>query len=148
MKSMKAKTKAKKPNGKFGKVKFPSKEITHTDQDLSQLYPPIDTSISTLYRLSKILENGSDEVKSILTYECDLLYECRVCRSLFRSLINFISHKRVYCKQKFDVTFAKKSFNDYDIVCSILLYFYIKIRLLMIIIYIYIIILLIKFYIY
>ncbi|KAG6802618.1 zinc finger protein [Apis mellifera caucasica] len=115
MKSMKAKTKAKKPNGKFGKVKFPSKEITHTDQDLSQLYPPIDTSISTLYRLSKILENGSDEVKSILTYECDLLYECRICRSLFRSLINFISHKRVYCKQKFDVTFAKKSSNDYDI---------------------------------
>lgn len=101
MKSMKAKTKAKKPNGKFGKVKFPSVEAV---PDLSQLRPPIDTSISTLYRVTKLLENGSDEVKAILSYECDLMYECRICRSIFRSLINLISHKRVYCKEKFDIT--------------------------------------------
>lgn len=29
--------------------------------------------------------------------ECDLIYECKVCRSLHRSLANFIAHKRVYC---------------------------------------------------
>ncbi|XP_017892506.1 zinc finger protein 800 isoform X2 [Ceratina calcarata] len=107
MKSMKAKTKAKKPNGKFGKVKFPSVEAA---PDLSQLRPPIDTSISTLYRVTKLLESGSDEVKAILSYECDLMYECRICRSIFRSLINLISHKRVYCKEKFDIT--RHKFHD------------------------------------
>ena len=111
---MKAKVKTKKPYSKFGKVKLSSKEVSPIDPDLSQLRQPIDTSVSTLYRVSKILENGSDEVKSILAYECDLVYECRVCRSLFRSLVNFISHKRTYCKEKFDITYARNSFNDYD----------------------------------
>lgn len=120
MKSMKAKVKARKPYGRFGKVKLPSKEASPADPDLSQLRQPIDTSVSTLYRVSKILENGSEEVKSVLAYECDLVYECRVCRSLFRSLVNFISHKRTYCKEKFDVTYARSSFNDYDTVRSIL----------------------------
>ncbi|XP_043511285.1 zinc finger protein 800 isoform X2 [Frieseomelitta varia] len=110
---MKSKTKAKKPSRKLGKV-TPT-EIS-TSSDLSQLRPPVDTSISTLYRVSKVLETGSDEVKSILAFECDLIYECRICQSLFRSLANFISHKRVYCKKKFDVTFAKNSPNDSDII--------------------------------
>lgn len=34
----------------------------------------------------------------MLSNECDIVYECKVCRNLFRSLANFISHKRVYCK--------------------------------------------------
>ncbi|CAK9822124.1 Zinc finger protein 800 [Anthophora retusa] len=114
MKSMKSKTKPKKPNGKFGRVKFPSKEVTPINPDLSQLRPPIDISVSTLYRVCKVLENGSDEVRSILAYECDLVYECRICRSLFRSLMNFISHKRIYCKEKFDITFVRNFSNDYD----------------------------------
>lgn len=33
-----------------------------------------------------------------MSNECELVYECKVCRNLFRSLANFISHKRVYCK--------------------------------------------------
>ncbi|XP_053983949.1 LOW QUALITY PROTEIN: zinc finger protein 800 [Hylaeus volcanicus] len=114
MKSMKTKAKAKKHNGKFGRDKFPPKEVTPINPDLSQLRKPIDTSVSTLYRASKVLENGSDEVRSILAYECDLVYECRICRSLFRSLVNFISHKRIYCKEKFDVTFFRNSPNDHD----------------------------------
>ncbi|XP_076234025.1 LOW QUALITY PROTEIN: uncharacterized protein LOC143178963 [Calliopsis andreniformis] len=113
-KSMKAKAKTKKSNCKFGKVKFSTKEVAPVDPDLSQLSQPIDTSLSTLSRVSKVLENGSDEVKSILAYECDLIYECRICRSLFRSLVNFISHKRIYCKKKFNITFAKNSLTDYD----------------------------------
>ncbi|XP_017788542.1 PREDICTED: zinc finger protein 800 [Habropoda laboriosa] len=115
---MKSKTKPKKSNGKFGRVKFPSKEVTPINPDLSQLRPPIDISVSTLYRVCKVLENGSDEVRSILAYECDLVYECRICKSLFRSLMNFISHKRIYCKEKFDITFARNSSNDYDIISS------------------------------
>ncbi|XP_043250988.1 zinc finger protein 800 [Colletes gigas] len=118
MKSMKAKAKAKKHNGKFGRVKFPSKEAAPTNPDLSHLRPPIDTSVSSLYRVSKVLETGSDEVRSILAYECDLIYECRICRSLFRSLVNFVSHKRIYCKEKFDVTFYRNSSTNHDAILT------------------------------
>ncbi|XP_076298711.1 zinc finger protein 800 isoform X2 [Lasioglossum baleicum] len=118
MKSMKAKAKTKKPNGKFGKVKFASKEVAPANPDLSQLHQQIDTSVSSLYCLTRVLENGSDEVKSILAYECDLVYECRICRSLFRSLVNLISHKRIYCKEKFDVTFCRRSSENHDSVLT------------------------------
>lgn len=40
----------------------------------------------------------------MMAYECDLVYECKVCRNLFRSLANFISHKRVYCKEQYSDT--------------------------------------------
>ena len=32
--------------------------------------------------------------------QCEIIFECRVCRNLFRGLANFIAHKRVYCKQR------------------------------------------------
>lgn len=38
------------------------------------------------------------QVRSLLSNECDIIYECKVCRNMFRSLANFISHKRIYCK--------------------------------------------------
>lgn len=33
-----------------------------------------------------------------------MIYECKVCRNIFRSLTNFISHKRVYCRQNFNAS--------------------------------------------
>lgn len=39
-----------------------------------------------------------------MSNECDIIYECKACRNIFRSLANFISHKRVYCKNKFNAT--------------------------------------------
>jgi hypothetical protein len=39
-----------------------------------------------------------------LSNECDIIYECKVCRNIFRSLANFISHKRCYCKTEFNTT--------------------------------------------
>lgn len=33
-----------------------------------------------------------------MSNECDVIYECKCCRNMFRSLTNFISHKRVYCR--------------------------------------------------
>lgn len=44
------------------------------------------------------------QLKGLLSNECDLLYECKVCRNIFRSLANFISHKRVYCKDNYSST--------------------------------------------
>ncbi|XP_078041669.1 zinc finger protein 800 isoform X2 [Augochlora pura] len=119
MKSLKAKAKTKRPNGKFGKVKFSAKEVAPANPDLSQLHQQVDTSVSSLYSLRRVLEDGSDEVKSILAYECDLVYECRICRSLFRSLVNLISHKRIYCKEKFDVTFGRSSSDNHDSIFTI-----------------------------
>lgn len=37
-------------------------------------------------------------MQKLLTDECDMVYECKYCRALFRSFPNFITHKRFYCK--------------------------------------------------
>jgi len=80
--------------------------------DLSSLQKPIDTSVSDLHQVSGLLENGTDEVKSILSYECNIIYECRICHSLFRSIVNLVSHKREYCREKFDITLHRQLFNN------------------------------------
>ncbi|KAL6268408.1 hypothetical protein P5V15_001543 [Pogonomyrmex californicus] len=96
MNSQKVKTKGK------NKKKFLVKKVIRPDP--SNLRKPIDTSVSDLYQVSGLLEKGTDEVKSVLSYECNIIYECRTCCSLYRSIVNFISHKREYCKEKFDIT--------------------------------------------
>lgn len=106
MKTSKKKTKNNKRNLKTLKI----------NPDLSNLRKPIDTSVSNLFEVVKILENGSHEVRTILTYECDVIYECKVCKSLFRSLVNFISHKRVYCTDKSNVTINGNISHDYSMV--------------------------------
>ena len=49
----------------------------------------------------KSLSSGSNEVRDLLLYECDVIFECRICRSMFRGLPNFLAHKRAYCMKKF-----------------------------------------------
>ncbi|XP_044010706.1 putative uncharacterized protein DDB_G0281251 [Aphidius gifuensis] len=116
---MKAKTKTKKSVGKLGRLKYPAKKESPINndegEDLSLLRKPIDTSLTSLRQIVKLFDNGSDEVKSILDYECDIIYECRICRSLTRSFASFLSHKRVYCQQKYDVTFYKDAHNHSSI---------------------------------
>lgn len=121
IKSMQTKPRGKKKNGKFEKVKFPTKKYTNniTNPDLSSLRKPIDTSVSGLYQVSKLLENGTDEVKSILSYECDIIYECRICHSLFRSIVNLISHKREYCRDNFNITLCRGVLDDLSLVSNI-----------------------------
>jgi hypothetical protein len=55
----------------------------------------------------------------LLSRECDLIYECKVCRNIFRSLTNFISHKRVYCRSNFNASdhfhFRENGFEVQDI---------------------------------
>lgn len=48
----------------------------------------------------------------MLSNECDIVYECKVCRNLFRSLANFISHKRVYCKATYCSSLQYDFHND------------------------------------
>lgn len=104
---------------------FMQSDTASTSGDLSVLRKPITTSVNGLNEARKAYEDGTDEVihynffgflflvikktvvfgffffsqvRKLLSNECDIIYECKVCRNLFRSLANFISHKRVYCK--------------------------------------------------
>lgn len=103
-----------KKNEKLGK--FLRSADCASRPDLSSLRKPIDTSVSDLYQVCGLLEDGTDEVKSILSYECNIIYECRVCHSLFRSIVNLVSHKREYCREKFDITLHRHVLNNYNVV--------------------------------
>ncbi|XP_063978252.1 zinc finger protein 800 isoform X2 [Diachasmimorpha longicaudata] len=109
---MKAKSKSKRSVRKFSRLKINPKEESPSNDDgidLSSLRKPITTSLSSLRQVAKLFDNGNHEVTSILDYECEVIYECRICRSLFRSLANFISHKRVYCTAKFDISMDRSA---------------------------------------
>jgi len=69
--------------------------------DTANLRQPIQTTTVTgLKQALHVLSTGSSEVKNTLTNEVNLIYECKVCFSLFRSIANLIAHKRQFCKLK------------------------------------------------
>jgi len=70
--------------------------------DLSQLKPPMKTSISGTKQIIHAMETGTGEIKNFLLNEINLMYECKICFSVFRSLANLIAHKRTFCKGKYD----------------------------------------------
>uniref|UniRef100_A0A914WED5 C2H2-type domain-containing protein n=1 Tax=Plectus sambesii TaxID=2011161 RepID=A0A914WED5_9BILA len=55
------------------------------------------------------LANATAEVENLLRKECDVILECRFCRNLFRSIINFISHKRTHCRGLYQTVAAAAS---------------------------------------
>lgn len=74
--------------------------------DLSLLYPPVllgSNSQKQINALSAGLHNSDEseiftqQVKRIVLEECNIIYECKECRNLFRSLANLVKHKRSYC---------------------------------------------------
>uniref|UniRef100_A0A915J7N3 Uncharacterized protein n=1 Tax=Romanomermis culicivorax TaxID=13658 RepID=A0A915J7N3_ROMCU len=69
-----------------------------TDESLMQ--PGIQTGgVQGFQHFLNTYTKGTVEVKNLLSYECDFILECRICRNFFRSLPNFIIHKRAYCKE-------------------------------------------------
>ncbi|XP_058822830.1 uncharacterized protein LOC131684188 [Topomyia yanbarensis] len=93
---------------------------THQRQiDLSLLRKPILTAVTGFMEAQKAYQAGTEEIRKLLASECDVLYECRVCRNIFRSLTNFVSHKRVYCRKLFNAAqhfhFQNDGFLDQDI---------------------------------
>ena len=69
--------------------------------DLSQLKSPIRTSLSGTKQVIHALECGTGEVKEYLLEEINLMYECKTCFSVFRSIANLVAHKRTFCKSKY-----------------------------------------------
>ena len=47
--------------------------------------------------------------------ECNVIYECKVCFNLFRSLANFISHKRSFCKNRCKTVLHHHNNPDQDV---------------------------------
>ncbi|XP_073819050.1 uncharacterized protein [Musca autumnalis] len=82
------------------KVPTNDKEVAsfHDMEDVSLLRQPMRTALTGFQEAKKAYENGTEEVRRLLLHECSIIYECNVCRNMFRSLVNFISHKRIYCK--------------------------------------------------
>ncbi|XP_022825330.1 uncharacterized protein LOC111355577 [Spodoptera litura] len=95
------KTKAKEDKNKASSKSIGQSGEETEETDFALLRKPIPTSITGFGQARKIFDLATEELKDLLSNECDLLYECKVCRNIFRSLANFISHKRVYCKEKF-----------------------------------------------
>ncbi|XP_023930855.1 uncharacterized protein LOC106172989 [Lingula anatina] len=69
--------------------------------DHALLRRPIELGVSGVQQVINCIKSGTDEMKSLLVSECHVIFECRVCRNLFRGLPNFIAHKRIYCKDSF-----------------------------------------------
>ena len=69
--------------------------------DLSQLKSPIQTSLSGTRQVIHAMECGTGEVKEVLLEEINLMYECKTCFAVFRSLANLIAHKRTFCKGRY-----------------------------------------------
>lgn len=96
----------------FPESTFDRKEIesalsrVEARNDLSLLYPPMllaSNSQKQINALSAGFQEIEDselftkEVKRIVLEECNIIYECKECNNLFRSLANLVKHKRSYC---------------------------------------------------
>ncbi|CAH2991731.1 unnamed protein product [Chilo suppressalis] len=97
------KTKGREDKSKTNKGMIQNIEDSE-DADFSLLRKPIFTSVTGFAQARKIFDLATEELKGLISNECDLLYECKVCRNIFRSLANFISHKRVYCTEQYSTT--------------------------------------------
>uniref|UniRef100_A0A158R5L9 C2H2-type domain-containing protein n=1 Tax=Syphacia muris TaxID=451379 RepID=A0A158R5L9_9BILA len=71
--------------------------------DLALLRQPVPLKLDGAEAVIKYWEGASPEVRSLISNECSVIFECRECRNLFRSIVNFISHKRVICRSLLEV---------------------------------------------
>ncbi|CAH0558852.1 unnamed protein product [Brassicogethes aeneus] len=95
------------------------KASNKNEMDVALLKKPIETNVNGLQQAILLLNNATLEVKNYISYECDIMYECKVCKSIFRSLANFILHKRKFCSDQYydfsnDSTLSEHGENNND----------------------------------
>ncbi|XP_063877091.1 zinc finger protein 800-like [Scylla paramamosain] len=61
----------------------------------------IDASVNEVVNVAKLLLTATDEVRKLILNECDMVLQCKVCKNLFSSVDNFLTHKRIYCQEEF-----------------------------------------------
>ncbi len=75
--------------------------------DLATINTPVELCVTGVSQIIRCLQSGTPEICYMLMEECDVILECKVCRSLFRGIPNFLAHKQSFCQQHY-----KKSRTD------------------------------------
>ena len=72
----------------------------NTKIDPSVVRKPIEVSMTGMRQAAQVLANGNKEIRHYLFNEVNLIYECKVCFNMFRSLANLVAHKRSFCTKR------------------------------------------------
>ncbi|XP_077989814.1 uncharacterized protein LOC144444275 [Glandiceps talaboti] len=72
-------------------------------KDITILQKPVILAKNGIQQIFDCFRYGTTDLKMLLQHEIDIIYECRVCRNLFRGLPNFIDHKKSYCTTRVSV---------------------------------------------
>ena len=68
--------------------------------DVTILHPPMNPARQGIQQIVDCFRFGTPFLKQLILQEADVIYECRVCRSLFRGLLNFVEHKKCFCVER------------------------------------------------
>ncbi|VDD86595.1 unnamed protein product [Enterobius vermicularis] len=72
--------------------------------DFPLLQQPVPLVQDGTQAVVRYWQDASPEIRNLISNECSVIFECRECRNLFRSIVNFISHKRVICRSLLEIS--------------------------------------------